>query len=782
MNNPDLTLAAEPRSPLGAPHGEPLYLRRSGTSLLIDFSTGEPAMLHFGADLGPALPDLSLLVDPVPHSALDVPVTLGLIPQASSGWRGRPGLRGHRNGQAFSARLRVVSVERSGGGRSGGEECSAVITQADPDAGVTVRTEIRINDGGLLQLRHRLDNDGDGPYSLDELAAVLPVGRAATEILDLTGRWCRESHPQRLPLRQGTWVRSGRHGRTGHDASLLLAAGTPGFGNRHGQVWAVHLGWSGNHESFVDAAADGRTVIGASELLGAGEITLAANASYETPWLFAAYSAAGLDGISDAFYAWFRGRPHHPGARSGKARPVVLNVWEAVYFDHRLPVLLELAEAAARLGVERYVLDDGWFRGRRNDQAGLGDWFVDEDLWPGGLTPLIDAVTGHGMEFGLWVEPEMVNEDSDLARAHPDWIAGPAPRTAGGSPPAGGNQSAGGSPPAGGGPAGRLTGRLPMQWRHQQVLDLVNPEAWQYIYDRLDALLRENNIAYLKWDQNRDLAEMGHAGRPSVHAQTQAVYRLLDELRKAHPGVEIESCSSGGARVDLGILERTDRVWGSDCNDALERQTIQRWTGVVVPPELIGSHIGPTTSHTTARTHDLSFRAITAMFGHFGLEWDVRHLAESERAELARAIALYKQYRPLLHSGRVVRADEPDPSLRLHGVVSHDGGEALYALVSVATSFAEVPGRVGLPGLLPEAAYRVEALYPAADDRRAFLQAVPPAWLAGGVEATGRYLAESGLPMPVLNPEHGLLLAVRRVTAAVPPIQPPIRPPPAATP
>ncbi len=748
MNNPDLTLAAETRSPQDVPGLlssalEPLHLRRSGTSLLIDFSTGEAAMVHFGADLGPDLPDLLLLGDAVPRSALDIPVTLGLIPQASSGWRGRPGLRGHRNGQAFSARLRVVSVERAGAEGSGGADCSAVIIQADPDAGISVRTEIRINDGGLLQIRHRLDNDGAGPYSVDELAAVLPAGRAATEVLDLTGRWCRESHPQRLPLHQGTWVRSGRHGRTGHDASLLLAAGTPGFGNRHGQVWAVHLGWSGNHESFVDATGDGRTIIGASELLGAGEISVAAGASYETPWLFAAYSAAGLDGISEAFYRWFRGRPHHPGVRSGKARPVVLNVWEAVYFDHRLPVLLDLAESAARLGVERYVLDDGWFRGRRNDQAGLGDWYVDGDLWPGGLTPLIDAVTGHGMEFGLWVEPEMVNEDSDLARAHPDWIAGPASRTAGGS-------------------------RLPEQWRHQQVLDLVNPDAWQYIYDRLDALLSEHRISYLKWDQNRDLTEMGHEGRASVHAQTRAVYRLLDELRLAHPDVEIESCSSGGARVDLGILERTDRVWASDCNDALERQTIQRWTGMVVPPELVGSHIGPTTSHTTARTHDLSFRAITAMFGHFGLEWDVRHLADSERTELAGAIALFKQYRPLLHSGRMVRADEPDPTLRLHGVVSHDGDEALYALVSLATSFAEVPGRVCLPGLLPDAAYRVEAVYPAADDEQAFLQAVPPAWLASGVKATGRFLAESGLPMPVLNPEHGLLLAVRRVTAAAP--------------
>jgi alpha-galactosidase len=728
--------ASEEAPPLQPPDG-PLYLRRSGTSLLIDFRTGEPAVLHFGADLGPLLPELSLLNDPVAHSSLDVPVTLGLIPQASSGWRGRPGLRGHRNGQSFSARLRVVSVEVRD------DDCSAVVTQSDPDAGLTLSTEIMINDGGLLQLRHRLLNDGSDAYRLEELAAVLPVGRAATEILDLTGRWCRETHPQRIPLRQGTWVRSGRHGRTGHDSSLLLAAGSAGFGNRHGQVWAVHLGWSGNHESFVETIGDGRSVIGASELLGSAEVTLAPGTSYETPRLFAAYSDAGLDGISEAFYAWFRGRPHHPGARSGKPRPVVLNVWEAVYFDHRLGTLLELADSAAGLGVERYVLDDGWFRGRRNDRAGLGDWYVDEELWPDGLTPLIDAVTAHGMEFGLWVEPEMVNEDSDLARAHPDWIAGPAPRSAGGTSAA----------------------RLPERWRHQQVLDLVNPAAWQYVFDRLNALLTQYRIGYLKWDQNRDLTEMGHGGSPSVHAQTLAVYRLLDELRKAHPGVEIESCSSGGARVDLGILERTDRVWASDCNDALERQTIQRWTEVVVPPELVGAHIGPTTSHTTARTHELSFRAITAMFGHFGLEWDVRHLQESERSGLAAAIVLYKEYRGLLHSGRMVRADEPDPSLMLHGVVSHDGTDALFALVSLATSFSEVPGRVALPGLQPEENYRVRLVYPAAGTGDTFAHVQPPAWLSSGAQASGRFLAESGLPMPVLNPEHGLLLGVRRVDA-----------------
>jgi alpha-galactosidase len=431
-----------------------------------------------------------------------------------------------------------------------------------------------------------------------------------------------------------------------------------------------------------------------------------------------------------------------PATGGGKPRPVVLNTWEAVYFDHNLSTLIELADSAAELGVERFVLDDGWFRGRRDDHAGLGDWYVDETLWPDGLTPLIDAVTSRGMEFGLWVEPEMVNLNSDIARAHPDWIVGPAALSH------------------------KDGGRLPLEWRNQHVIDLVNPDAWQYIFDRIDALLRDNKISYLKWDQNRDLLEHGHAGRASVHEQTLAAYRLFDALKKAHPGVEIESCSSGGARVDLGILERTDRIWASDCNDALERQSIQRWTGLVVPPELVGGHIGPTTSHTTARTHDLSFRAITALFGHFGMEWDVRQVTGAEREELKRFIGLYKEHRGLIHSGRMVRADVPDESLMLHGAVAAGLPEAgttaaLFALVSTRTAFAEQPGKVAIPGLEQDRDYRVEAIFPApgdADYGHNFTQVQPPAWLADGAVANGRFLAEVGLPMPILNPEHALLL------------------------
>lgn len=729
---------------------DPLHLRAAGTSVLVAFHSGEVEIVHWGADLGDSLPDLDLLTPPIPHSALDVPVIAGLLPQSSSGWPGRPGLRGSRlalsgtagggahdgavPGFAFSPALRVVSAEATPGGRG------ARIVQADPDAGVQVISELTLHSGGLLELSHELANTGTTPYCLDELGTVLPVPGEAVELLDLTGRWCRENHPQRHRVGQGTWVRSGRHGRTGHDSSLLLAAGSAGFSNRAGRVWAVHFGWSGNHEQYLDSLADGRRTLGAAELLGPGEVVLAPGEAYRTPTLYAAFSDRGLDGITEAFYDWFRARPSHVGTTSGRVRPVVLNTWEAVYFDHRLEPLLDLAESAAELGVERFVLDDGWFRGRRDDHAGLGDWYVDETVWPEGLTPLIERVTGLGMEFGLWVEPEMVNLDSDVARAHPDWIVRPTAAAAADG------------------------GRLPLEWRHQHILDLANPDAWQYTYDRLDALLGENDIAYLKWDQNRDLTEHGHAGRPSVHEQTLAAYRLFDALRAAHPHVEIESCSSGGARVDLGILARTDRVWASDCNDALERQTIQRWTQAVLPPELVGAHVGPTHSHTTGRVHDISFRAITALFGHFGLEWDIRQATPAERETLRRAIALYKRHRGLIHSGVRINADLGEPNLRLHGVVSQSGTEGLFAAVSLGTLMAEAPGRVAVPGLDPERTYRVRAALPTPEDADwadSFTQTAPPPWIAAGATASGRFLAEVGLPLPILRPEHALLIEAK---------------------
>ena len=695
------------------------YFEVGGVGLLIDLTGGDPVIVHWGAPLGSAVPDASLLGAAVPNSNFDVPIRPSVVPQLARGWRGRPAVRGSRaDGSAFSPLLELTGVEEG--------QRSLTVRTADRLAGIDVALRLALTPSGLLLLDGELTNSGSDAFTVDRFDLVLPVPGHAAESLDTTGRWAREKHPQRRRVEQGTWVRSGRHGRTGHDATAVIAAGTAGFGWRSGEVWALHLGWSGNHEAFVDALPSGQTLIGAGELLEPGEVVLGPGQTYRTPTAYASYAADGLDGISARFHEWMRARPQHPTS----PRPVVLNTWEAVYFAHDLANLSELADVAAEVGVERFVLDDGWFGHRRNDRAGLGDWWVDPAVWPDGLGPLIDHVRGLGMQFGLWVEPEMVNEDSDLIREHPDWISRP-------------------------------TGRTPIDWRFQQVLDLVNPEAFDHILGRLDALLTEYPIAYLKWDQNRDQLELGHDGGASTHAQTVAAYRLLDELKRRHPTVEIESCSSGGARVDLGVLQRTDRVWASDTNDALERQTIQRWTQLIVPPELVGAHVGPTTSHSTRRTHDIDFRVATALFGHFGIEWDIRTASEEGRAVLRTSIELYRSWRDVLHSGRVVRADSPDPSAQLTGVVAQDGGRALFSWAQLTTSAFETPLPVRLPGLDPDRSYRVATATPT--PRHLALQRGKPAWLDSGIVLSGTALAVLGVPMPILNPEHALVLTVEAI-------------------
>ncbi|MFC6084501.1 alpha-galactosidase, partial [Sphaerisporangium aureirubrum] len=462
-------------------------------------------------------------------------------------------------------------------------------------------------------------------------------------------------------------------------------------------------------------------LLGAGALLEPGEVVLGEGESYRTPWVYFTWSGAGLDEAGGRLH------DHLRASRGGwGARPVTLNNWEATYFDHDVDRLLALAEQAAAAGVERFVLDDGWFRGRRHDRAGLGDWYVDETVWPGGLHRLVGHVRNLGMQFGLWFEPEMVNPDSDLARAHPDWILGRAARP-------------------------------PGLQRNQQVLDLSRPEVFGYLLERLDALVREYALDYVKWDHNRDIAEpVRHDGVPGVHAQTLAAYRLVDELRRRHPALEVESCSSGGARVDYGILARTDRVWTSDSNDALDRQLIQRWTGLLVPPELMGCHVGAPADHITGRALPLAFRAATALFGHMGVEWDLVSASQAERDELAVWIALHKRLRPLLHTGRVVRADHPDPSALVHGVVRPE--RAVFAYVQLTSRVAAGPDPVRLPGLDPAARYEVRLAGPLPEG------AALPRWAAAPVCLPGAVLTEAGLPAPALRPASVLLIEAENIS------------------
>lgn len=727
----DISLPPIPPVPVT---GTVVHLRAGGTSVVLDLRGDDlPRVVHWGAELGDldaaAAADLADAQRPQRITgSLDRPGVLTLVPEAARGWFGTPGVTGSRRGGAdFSPALRVRSATLATHGDGGH---ALAVVASDDDAGLALDVDLELAPTGLLRTRARLRNTGADDYALDGVLLALPVPDLATELLDTTGRHLRERSPQRRSFTVGTHLRESRRGRPGADASLLLVAGEQGFGSRTGRVWGVHVGWSGNHRMLAERVITGEQVLAGGELLLPDEVVLTPGATYETPWLYGSHGT-GLDELAGRFHDWLRARPQHPR----RPRPVTLNTWEAVFFDHDLDRLRALADAGARIGAERFVLDDGWFGSRRDDTSGLGDWYVSDEVWPDGLAPLIDHVTGLGMEFGLWVEPEMVNPDSDAVRAHPDWVL-------------------------------RLPHRTPLPARQQQVLDLGHPDAWAYLLERLDALLTEHDIAYLKWDHNRDLLEPGHGPRgvPGVHRQTHALYALLDELRARHPGVEVESCASGGARVDLGILQRTERVWTSDCIDPLERVQIQRWTGLLVPPEMLGMHVGAPVSHATGRTHTLGFRAATAFTGHLGVEWDVTRATDDERAELARWVAAHKDLRALLHSGRQVHADHHDPALDVHGVVAHGGGRAVYVVTQLATSVTYPTGNLRLPGLVPDASYDVRPLPPG--DVVEGLGQSPLGWWATGVRTTGRALAEAGLRAPVLHPERSVLVEVRRVAGS----------------
>ena len=702
------------------PQNTLIELVSDGVSFQVDVSSGTPAVVYWGQDLGPSTrnADLTALAsDGVPQSNIDEPEVPGVWRENARGFLGRPAILGHRDGRDWSQHFTITSIEAS--------DTTLLVESADEEAGLSVTVSFQMQPAGVVLISQTVTNLSIAPFDLSELTTWLPLPDHAVETMDFTGRWLKERQPQRRPIQTGTWAREVREGRSSHDYTVVQLALSEDAGYQDGSVWSTGLLWSGNTRHLVERLPSGHTSIGAGELLLPGESILHGGETYVAPTVAATYSATGIDGMTDRLYRWLRARPEHPST----ARPLTLNVWEAIYFDHSLVTLSELVDVASEIGVERFVLDDGWFLGRRDDSAGLGDWIVDPAVWPDGLNPLIDQVKAAGMQFGLWFEGEMVNVDSDLYRAHPEWIF-------------------------------QAGGRIPPESRGQQVLDLGHEGAYNHVLGQVDAILSEYDIAYIKWDHNRVLTEAAHLGGAGVRRQTNAVYRLFDELKLRHPGLEIESCSSGGGRVDLGMAAHADRFWTSDCNDALERQYIQRYTQFAIPPELLGTHIGPTRSHTTGRVHSLAFRAITALFGHAGIEWDVTETTGEERLELASWADYYKRKRGLLHSGRVVRVQQPDESSFVHGVISHDRSEAVFAYVQLAAAGGSNPTRFLLPGLDPDALYRVRLAEPAGAAHT--LQAQSPPWTAG-IEASGLALAQIGLRPPFLLPENAILIELERL-------------------
>ena len=693
-----------------------IQLRNGGTSVVFRATDETLEIAHWGAELGDYNEkSIASTKRSIAHGDLDVNPRNLILREHSRGWRGHPALRGHRSGKSVSNYFALIKHEAT--------KDSLVAHFEDKLAGLLLTVNYKLDQFGILTIESKVTNNADGDYFLEHLLNWLPLPQQANEALDFYGHWSKERQPQRRQIGYGLSTREGFEGRSGHDYTIAQIALNSSTNFQSGEAWAMSVAWSGNNIHHVEKLIDDNISIGAGEYLLPGEIILAKGESYTTPKIIAAYSNEGLDGITNRHYGRLRARENHPK----RPRPLTLNLWEAVYFDHDFEKLSKIVEKAAEVGVERVVLDDGWFGARRNDRQGLGDWVVSKDVWPNGLKPLADLVTSKGMEFGLWFEGEMVQIDSDLYRAHPDWLL-------------------------------QEPGRMPVFGRNQQVLDLTKTGAFTHVLEQVDAVLKSCKISYIKWDHNRSISDPISDGRPAVHNQTKALYRLFDELKKRNPGLEIESCSSGGGRIDLGMVEHADRFWTSDQNDPLERQTIQRWTGMVIPPELLGTHVGPTHGHQTHRTADISFRVLNALFGHAGIEWNILEATDHELKVLKEFANFYKTHRALIHSGNVVRSEIGNAYL--YGTIAQDKSEAIFTYMQLGSFDGFLSLSAQLNGLDPNQTYRVTVQEKLSTHD--LIQRTHPGWWPS-LEIRGDQLAKVGLEMPGLRPEQGLLLHLKRL-------------------
>ncbi|KAA8998906.1 alpha-galactosidase [Affinibrenneria salicis] len=680
-----------------------------------------PHLNHFDAQMSVALER------PVPNSRLDNDVPLTLCPENGRGLFSVPGIEGHRDGLDWAPVFTPVDYRL--------HDNRLTITQQDDTAGLRLTSELYLcPHSGVLSHRNTLTNLKAGVYQLARLALTLPLPERARQVMAFHGRWIDEFQRHSLTLDHGGFLQENRRGRTSHEYFPGVVIGSDGFSEQQGEVWGLHLAWSGNHRLRVDCKSDGRRQIQAEALYFAGEIALEDQQSISTPWIYATYAARGLNAMSEHFHRYVRAELI--AGLQDKPRPVHLNTWEGIYFDHQPDNIITMAQRAASLGIERFIIDDGWFKGRVNDHFALGDWYVDAEKYPQGLTPVIAAVKATGMEFGIWVEPEMVNEDSDLFRRHPDWLL-------------------------------KLDGYPLLTGRNQLVLDLCRPEVYEYLLERLSWLLGQHDIDYVKWDFNRELVQPGHHGRPAMVAQTEQLYRLFDALNQRFPQVEFESCASGGGRIDYEILKRCKRFWPSDSNDALDRQQIQRGMSYFFPPEVMGTHIGGNPCHSTSRILDVNFRGLTALFGHMGVELDPLSAPEEEQQAFARYIALHKHLRPLLHSGVAFRLDTPDDIL-IHGVRAQDGSRAVAMVSQLTLPHYALSGTLRVPGLKSGALYRVSVLDKpqSLNKARNHTMKVYPRWLREEVVLSGEWLEQVGLPLPVLDPASAILLSFDEIDAA----------------
>ncbi|MEU8795640.1 alpha-galactosidase [Streptomyces sp. NPDC048643] len=523
-------------------------------------------------------------------------------------------------------------------------------------------------------------NAGDSPVELlraDSAGWTLPP-LADYRLSHVTGQWSAESQLRREPAPYGETVLTSRRGITSHHANPWAMLDDGKADEDHGRVWSTVLAWSGSWRLTVQRTPDGRAGLTGGAGHDGTRVPLGPGEEYTTPVLAALCSDGGFGATSRAWHAYVR---THVLRHADETAPVLYNSWEATGFDVTEAGQLALAERAARLGVELYVVDDGWFGARRSDRAGLGDWTPAPDRFPAGLGPLAHAVHDLGMRFGVWVEPEMVNPDSDLYRTHPDWVL-------------------------------HVPGRTRTEMRNQLVLNFARKDVADWAYDWLTRLVADNAVDFLKWDMNRAFGEAGWPGEPGGDDRlwtryVTGLYDVLDRLRADHPGLRIEACSGGGGRVDSGILARTDQAWVSDNTDAVDRLAIQHGFGQVYPARVMSAWVTDVPNQLTGHSVPLRFRFHVAWAGLLGIGGDLTQWPDEDLAEAATLVAEYKEVRHLVQRGQQFRLGEPlGEAVSAVQYLAEDAGELLLLAYRRSPRHGTPRLPVRLRGLPPGARYR----------------------------------------------------------------------------
>ena len=539
---------------------------------------------------------------------------------------------------------------------------------------------------GILARSATIENREAQPATIEQAAAAawaLPAGQYTLNYL--TGRWAGEWTLNQEPIRHGARIIESRRGSTGHQANpwFAIQAGDPD--EDHGEVWFGGLAWSGSWRITIEQdQLDAVRVTGGFNPFDFGYV-LYPGQSLETPVFYGGYSNHGLGGASRLLHHFEIDHilPHRAGQENPpQPRPVIYNSWEATEFHVNEAGQMALAEKAAALGVDRFVMDDGWFGQRKDDHAGLGDWYVNPQKFPHGLKPLIDKVHSLGMDFGLWVEPEMVNPDSDLYRKHPDWVL-------------------------------NFPGRPRSEERNQLVLNLARTDVRDYVLGFLDKLVTENDIAFLKWDYNRNWSEPGWDQLPPAEQKrvyvdfTRNLYWILGELEKRHPKLEIESCSGGGGRVDLGILKYTDEVWPSDNTDPFDRLTQQDGFTYAYTPQIMMAWVTDSPHWLNHRSTSLSYRMLSSMQGSLGIGANIEKWNDGEMAAVKRLIAAYHQVQRTIVQGDLYRLISPRNGSEFSATqtVNHDKSQSVVFAFIHSTQEGRGFPRLKLKGLDPGVTY-----------------------------------------------------------------------------